>query len=214
MSENSLKAINKVLAIEGGFVNNPLDAGGATNFGITKKVYEDFVGRTVSVSEIENMPQGDAYQIYKENYWDAIGGDYITEFSVAYIIFDQSVNGGVSHALKQACKTVGIPETGGVNTFVISSINSYDPFMFVTEYSMNSEDFYNGIVSRNPSQEVFIIGWLNRVNKVRTYCEANLGKVVAIIQNTLSENPWLYALPALAIIGVVAYYELNKRKIK
>lgn len=217
-NEKSLKAIQKILKIEGGFTNNPNDAGGATNFGITKKVYEDFIGREVSVDEIRNMPEGNAYQIYKENYWDAIGGDYITEFSCAYVIFDQAVNRGVSSALKQACRTVGISETGGVNSFVIKSINEYDPYMFVQEYLMYSEDFYNALVAQKPTNNVFLKGWLNRVDKIRTYAEANLGKPLAVAQefvsdtvDTMNDNPWLYALPALAIVGLVVYYNMSKK---
>jgi lysozyme family protein len=224
VSENSLKAIGKVLKIEGGFTDGKTgasanDAGGATNFGITQKVYEDFVGREVSVDEIRNMPEGDAYQIYKENYWDAIGGDSITEYAVAYIIFDQAVNRGVSSALKQACRTVGIPESGGVNSYTISKVNAYDSFMFVYEYINYSEDFYNQLVINKPTNNVFLKGWLNRCDKIRTYAEAQLGKTIAVIEDafndvtdTVEENPWIWAVPALAMIGIIVYYQMNKNK--
>lgn len=212
MSENSIKAITKVLAVEGGFVNNASDRGGPTNYGITQKTYDNYIGYPSSIDEIKNMPIGNAMEIYKSNYWDAIGGDYITSYPVSYIIFDQAVNRGVSSALKQACRVVGISETGGINSAVISAINLYDPDLFVQEYLWASEDFYNALVARDPSQAVFIKGWLNRVDKIRTYAEANLGQAVAVVQNALNENPYLYALPALAVVGVGLYYYFNMRK--
>jgi lysozyme family protein len=211
MSENSVMAIGKILKIEGGFVNNPSDKGGPTNWGITQRVYNAYVGYDSTNDEIRNMPEGDAMEIYKTNYWDAIGGDSILEYAVAYIIFDQAVNRGVSSALKQACRTVGIAESGGVNSFTISSVNAYDPYMFVTEYLMNSEDFYNAIVARDPSQAKFQKGWLNRVNNIRTYAEAKLGKVTALVVETVKENPWIWAFPAIAVLGVIAYYQMNKK---
>jgi lysozyme family protein len=214
MSLNSDKAIEKVLKIEGNFVNNPLDRGGATNFGITQKTYESYVGRKVSVSEIENMRVDEAREIYKRNYWDAIGGDYITSFPVAYIIFDQAVNRGVSSALRQACKVAEVVQEGSINSAIIKAINMYDPELFIMEYLSASEDFYIALVAKDPTQKVFIKGWLNRVDKIRTYAEAQMGQAVAIVQETLNENPWIYALPAVAILGVVGYYFMIIKKGK
>ena len=67
---NAQTAINQVLVHEGGFVNHPADRGGPTNYGITKKVYEEFVGRPVSIQEIKDMPIGNVVAIYKEKYWE------------------------------------------------------------------------------------------------------------------------------------------------
>ena len=39
MKDNFGKCIALVLQHEGGFVNNPKDPGGATNLGVTKKVW-------------------------------------------------------------------------------------------------------------------------------------------------------------------------------
>ena len=55
-----IDAIEKVLKHEGGYVDHPADKGGATNFGITQKVYEEFVKRKVTKDEIKNMPRGNA----------------------------------------------------------------------------------------------------------------------------------------------------------
>ena len=54
---------------EGGFGNDPLDSGGATNFGITQKTFSDFIGRSATTDEIENMALDVAVEIYFENFW-------------------------------------------------------------------------------------------------------------------------------------------------
>ena len=48
MKENFDKALELLLKHEGGYVNHPSDPGGITNLGVTKKVYEDWVGHEVT----------------------------------------------------------------------------------------------------------------------------------------------------------------------
>ena len=45
MRDNFEKALELVLHHEGGYVDHPKDPGGATNYGVTKKVYERYLGR-------------------------------------------------------------------------------------------------------------------------------------------------------------------------
>ena len=42
------KCLQIILHHEGGYVNHPEDPGGMTNLGVTKRVYEDWVGYAVS----------------------------------------------------------------------------------------------------------------------------------------------------------------------
>ena len=51
--------ISKVLEHEGGYVNDPKDLGGETNFGITKRWYPDL--------DIKNLTKEDAIEIYKKD---------------------------------------------------------------------------------------------------------------------------------------------------
>ena len=67
--EKVMSIIEETVQTEGGFVNDPLDAGGATNFGITQKTFSDFIGRSATADEIENMALEAAVEIYFENFW-------------------------------------------------------------------------------------------------------------------------------------------------
>jgi len=59
--ENAEKAIEFVLSKEGGYVNDPKDPGGETNFGISKKQFPDV--------DIKTLTKEQAVEIYKRVYW-------------------------------------------------------------------------------------------------------------------------------------------------
>jgi lysozyme family protein len=182
-------AINKVLEHEGGFVDHKLDKGGATNWGITQRVYEEFVGRPVSKEEMKTMPKGNAIQIYKKNYWDKIKGDSIKDYAVAFLIFDAAVNSGVGNAVKLAQKIVGVVQDGGAGSKTVEAINKYDPNKFSQQYLSGRESFYKSIVDKNPAQSVFLKGWLNRVkanaSEVAKWVGTPVGKVTVSITGIL-----------------------------
>lgn len=85
------QAVGMVLKHEGGYVNDPVDPGGETKYGISKRAYPkvDIAGLTVD----------GAKAIYKRDYWDAIGADQLPA-NVRYAAFDTAVNMGVGVARK------------------------------------------------------------------------------------------------------------------
>ena len=56
MEKNYQHCLEMILHHEGGYVNHPEDPGGATNLGVTKRVYEEWVGRTVTLDQMEILP--------------------------------------------------------------------------------------------------------------------------------------------------------------
>lgn len=57
-------AVNAVLGEEGGYVNNPADPGGETNWGISKRAFPDV--------DIATLSRDDAKALYKAHYWDPL----------------------------------------------------------------------------------------------------------------------------------------------
>ena len=68
-AENFDKCLKMLLKHEGGFVNHPDDPGGITNLGVTKKVYDEWIGRESTEQEMRDLTPDDVGPIYKKNYW-------------------------------------------------------------------------------------------------------------------------------------------------
>ena len=83
--------IEVVLEHEGGYVNDPKDPGGETNFGIAKRSHPDV--------DIKNLTKDGAKKIYKEVYWDGNKVESLSE-DLRHIYFDMCVNQGRGRAVK------------------------------------------------------------------------------------------------------------------
>lgn len=178
---NFTDAVNKVLEIEKGFVNDKNDSGGATNWGITKRVYEAWLGRTVSIDEIKNMPRSHAVAIYKANYWDKIAGDSLKSYKIAYTLFDQAINRGVSTVVKQAQSLVGLKADGIIGPATINALNSIAETDFISKFLAASIASYRSIASNdgeNDKDKKFLNGWLNRVNEISKYVGVKPGLAI------------------------------------
>ena len=83
--------IDKVLEHEGGYVNDPNDLGGETNFGVSKKAYPDL--------DIKNLTRDEAKEIYRKDYWERYKIEKMPE-ALRYIYFDMVLNMGYGNAAK------------------------------------------------------------------------------------------------------------------
>ena len=104
--------IEVVLEHEGGYVDDPDDRGGATNWGVTQAVYENFVGYKCDKEEIKNMDEETAKEIYHEKFWKPSRADKLPA-EVRETYFDMVVNhgqGGAVKILQQACNNKRKPE--------------------------------------------------------------------------------------------------------
>ncbi len=84
--------IAAVFAVEGGYVNNPKDPGGATNHGVTQAVAQQH-GYT---GDMKNLPKEMAESIYYEDYIKKPGFDKVCEVqpAVCQKLVDAGVNAG------------------------------------------------------------------------------------------------------------------------
>lgn len=85
MSANFDRAFSIVVGVEGGYTSDPLDPGGETKFGISKRAYPKV--------DIANLTLDQAKTIYQRDYWSAHGLDSL-EWGKALLVFDCAVNGG------------------------------------------------------------------------------------------------------------------------
>lgn len=157
------KAFQAVLKHEGGFVNHPRDPGGMTNLGVTKKVWEDFVGREVDEREMRALTPDVVKPLYKKNYWDKIKGDQLPS-GVDYAAYDLAVNSGTGRAAKYLQRIAGVPDDGVIGPKSMEAILACDPVQTVDAICDMRLDF----LQKLPTWGTFGKGWGRRVEEVKS----------------------------------------------
>lgn len=180
MSKLKKMVIDGIIDREGGYINDPSDSGGETNYGITVKVARNY-GFTGSMKD---LPRSLAFEIYAVMYWDVLSLDRIEARSavIAEELADTAVNMGVSRAgeFLQRCLNAfnncgehydDVTVDGRVGP---ASLKAYNHFMdkrggsgsVVLFRALNCLQgaFYVELVERREKDEKYVTGWfLNRV---------------------------------------------------
>lgn len=177
MSQLKKKSIEHVLKVEGGYVNDPSDSGGETNWGITKRVAlkNDYTGA------MRDMPKSLASEIYVKRYWDALALDQVEHLSdiVAAELIDTGVNQGVGRAAEtlqralNALNNMGklyndIKIDGDIGPATLSALKKYlakrgKEGEIVLHRGLNvlQGAFYFDLTERRQKDEKYLYGWLN-----------------------------------------------------
>lgn len=180
MSELKRKVINEIIEIEGGFVDDPEDSGGATRYGITEEVAR-LNGYTY---KMEALPRSLAFEIYSNKYWNALNLDAIEAFSplVAQELVDTGINQGVGRAgefLQRSLNLLNNRATyyddilvdGDVGRKTLNALSEYfkrrgsrgEKVLYKMLNSLQGS-FYITLGERRVKDEKFIYGWFeNRV---------------------------------------------------
>lgn len=148
---------------EGGFVNHKNDRGGATNKGITIGTFRSVFGQGKTIEDLKRLTEEQWMFIFKKLFWDKCKADQIQDQSIANMLVDWAWNSGAVTAIKHLQKLVGVTADGIVGKQTLNAINSRDPMPLFINFKSERIKFYKNIVKSNPSQQVFLNGWLNRV---------------------------------------------------
>jgi typhoid toxin secretion A len=170
------KMINDIITIEGGYVNDPLDSGGATNYGITEKVARNH-GYT---DDMESLPQTLAFSIYETLYWDAVCADDLVLISeaLAYEVVDTAVNMGVHRAstflqrwlnvLNRSQELyIDLTVDGKMGNKTIAALKAYVQSgrkvdVLTTGLNCSQGAFYLSLAESREKDEKFIYGWIEK----------------------------------------------------
>ncbi len=132
MKENFDKCLAMLLEHEGGYVNNVNDRGGMTNLGVTKRVYDEWIGRESTEQEMRDLTPDDVAPIYKKNYWDRVKGDQLPS-GVDWCAFDWAVNSGSGRPAKAIQRAVGATQDGAIGNQTLGLVAEKDP-KFIIDY--------------------------------------------------------------------------------
>lgn len=142
-------AVEKTLAYEGGYVNDPKDPGGETNFGISKRSYPNV--------DVKNLTKAQAKEIYRRDFWNAVQGDAVKNQAAANSVFDMAVNAGPGTAKKMANKAASI---SGKASYL--DLNELQGGAFNTIFGKLRIAYYRALAAKRPSSAKFLKGWEKR----------------------------------------------------
>lgn len=147
---------------EGGWSNHPNDKGGATNYGLTLGLAKKYGIETEE--ELKEVSQEKVADIFKAEFWRF---DNVKSQQVATLLFDIALNSGLSRAVKiaqGACNHLGFEciVDGKWGPKTLACVNKVPSSQMVPTIQELRKEFYDSIIERDPSQEVFRKGWMNR----------------------------------------------------
>ena len=175
---NTDKVLNTILKHEGGFQISSKDKGNynsagdlvGTNFGISAPVYEEYTGKTPSVSDMKNITEDEAREIYKKSYITPVTKNLgiPPESDVFEQVVDMAVNHGYRNTVRIIQRAIGNikddGKAGPITKKAILKAIKDNPIGFNNSLVNSRSNFYKQIVNKNPSQQEFIKGWLGRAS--------------------------------------------------
>lgn len=156
------KAVGRTLEFEGGYINDPDDPGGETNFGISKRAHPEV--------DIKNLTRLAAQNIYKSEYWNPIKAyNFLDRYQLLVeSVFDFAVNAGVRRASKylQAAtndlRAQRIEVDGYIGWVTIGAVHQIDAVKMANYYNLLRLKYYRKL-SRNRIRRKFLYSWIVRL---------------------------------------------------
>ena len=154
-----------ILSWEGGFVNDPADAGGATNKGVTLATFRSVFGKTKTVKDLKAMTDDQWLLVFKKYYWDRWKADQINDQSVANILVGW-VWGSGKYGITLPQQLLKVTADGIVGPKTIAAVNSADPKKLFELIWKRRKKYFEDICVSRPANKKFLKGWLRRLNSV------------------------------------------------
>lgn len=162
MNPRAQRAIDRVIRLEGGYVNDPHDAGGATKYGISSKSYPHLV--------IRSLTQAQAAEIYHQDWWLRYRYGEINSDEIAFRMLDMAVVAGPKAAGKCLQKAINkvsnsmLAVDGQVGRMTIESVNVLttsgdQEAELIRVFQKKRIEYFESL-----NQSRFLKGWINRVN--------------------------------------------------
>lgn len=150
MSEKFLKAINRVLGNEGGYVNDPQDPGGETNWGISKRSYPSL--------SIKELTRDQAIAIYEKDFWIPAHCEELSD-GAGYQLLDSAVNHGISQSIHLIQRALGIADDGIFGTHTLETLQATSETDFIMLFLAERLEF----MSKLKKWDRFGRGWARRI---------------------------------------------------
>ncbi|HHF4132352.1 TPA: glycoside hydrolase family 108 protein [Haemophilus influenzae] len=149
-----LDIFNRLIGYEGGYVNDPRDPGGETNWGITKRtaLANGYQGN------MRVMTRDQAFKIYYSAFWLRYQCDKMPE-AVAFQFFDAAVNHGLGNASRMLQRAVNVADDGIIGNVTIAAIKKMAISDVIMHLNAERLEFY----CKLSTFATFGKGWVCRV---------------------------------------------------
>lgn len=154
MSLTFTQIFNRLIGHEGGYVNDPRDPGGETNWGITKRTAQ----ANGYQGSMRAMTREQAYKIYYSAFWLRYQCDKMPE-AVAYQFFDAAVNHGLGNASRMLQRAVNVADDGIIGNMTIAAIKKMAISDVIMRLNAERLEFY----CKLSIFATFGKGWIRRV---------------------------------------------------
>lgn len=172
---------------EGGLTNDAADAGGITNWGVSKVFLADFaksnrtflasigISTPITADTIRKLTSWQGAKIFRLYFWDSLDLDAYAQ-KPATLLYDISVNHGRKWGVKLCQRgynatgpKIRLDEDGLMGPKTRTALLTLESDAFVRATCAKRRDYYDAIVKNKPSQKVFLKGWHNRANALERY---------------------------------------------
>jgi lysozyme family protein len=166
-------SLQKTLAHEGEYVNDPDDSGKETYRGISRANHGDWKGwPTIDQYKIKpNFPfnlakntdlekQVDLFYLYE--FWLPLKADLIANQTTADSIFDFAVNAGINKSVQLTQSIIGTKVDGIVGEKTLQKLNSLDFGYFQPAFTVSKITHYISIIKKRPANKKYLYGWIIR----------------------------------------------------
>ena len=152
-------AFDRLIGNEGGYVDNPKDPGGETNWGITWSVLNQAIGANIvpAGTIIATLTRDQSKLIYKHFFWDAGQMDQF-DAAISFQVFDFAVNSGIGTAIRKLQAAVGVADDGNIGPVTITAIKSFTPAQVIILFVAERLDFWRKL----STWQTFGAGWTAR----------------------------------------------------
>ncbi len=156
-------AFQRMLRNEGGLKLHKVegDTGGQTYGGIARNKNPQWPGWAY-FDRGETAPTELVRRFYLDSVWDRLRLSEVRHQRVAENIFDFAVNAGNGTSARLAQIVVGAVADGVIGPKTLASLNMLEPDRFVPLFALAKLARYRDIVTKDRTQQKFLLGWINR----------------------------------------------------
>ena len=158
MQGNFKECLDLVLKSEGGWVNNPADPGGETNLGVTKRVWEEYVGHPVTT--MKSLTPELVAPLYEQKYWRPCYAEVLPR-GLDLLSFSMGVNAGPGRSVKLLQQSLGLVCDGVIGPRVMQKLRESNISDVIQGFSESRREYYRAL----KQFPVFGKGWLSRTDK-------------------------------------------------